>query len=69
MSEEVRDKFEDKGKIVRAKSGRSLKIDLADIPFTSPYYASEQEVLDVIEGRREYATIWMLTKEDKFKER
>jgi len=55
--------FETVGTIERASSGKSLKIDLRDLPFTvfrHTFYVGIESIEGLLAGRRKTATVYMI---------
>ena len=52
-------RFDNRGVVSMAASKRSLRIELRDIPFSSPYYISIKDLEAVLKGHKKTATIWM----------
>ena len=60
--------FDVVGTIQRASSGKSLKIDLRDLPFTSfrhVFYIGINAMEDVLAGRKKSATVYMLKPQER----
>ena len=60
--------FQTVGVIVRASTGRSLKIELTDLPFTTfnhNFYVGINALEDVLNGHKKTATIYMVKPKER----
>lgn len=52
-------KFDNAGTATLAVSEKSVSIDLRDNPFSTPYFVSRKQLLELLDGRRKSCVIWM----------
>lgn len=45
------------GVAILSSTGRSIRLDLKDMPFTSPYYIAIEDLHEVIAKRKKSATV------------